>query len=160
MKMSGQSRSFTKQVQMDLLALNDTDLFEVVHQWVNGGNASRFPSDVSEETRSALGYSMVVADTMLLPHPLYDLSEAESAGSVQWLAPSPHQLRMLLAAMAMHAFTQHVITLAFQALHTSYPEWDEGMIFNAHLANHLRQIKSERQREPEEKHIRALPSSR
>jgi hypothetical protein len=147
MKMSGQSRSFTKQVQMDLLALNDTDLFDVVHQWVNGGDGSRFPSDVSEETRFALGYSMASADGKLEPGPLYDMSEAERAEAVQWQAPSPQQLRQLLTAMDMHAFTQHVIALAFQALHPGYPEWDEGMIFNAHLANYLRQIKSERQRE-------------
>ena len=160
MKMSGQSRSFTKQVQMDLLALNDTDLFDVVHQWVNGGAASHFPSDVSEETRTALGYSRVPADGEQVPHPLYALSEVESVGSVQWQAPAPHQLRQLLAAMDMHAFTQHIITLAFQALHPRYPEWDEGMIFNAHLANYLRQIKSERPREAEEKHSRALPFGR
>ena len=141
MKTSGQFRSFTKQVQMDLLALNDTDLFYVVHQWVDGSASSNVPSDVSEETRTALGYTFVPASTRLFPHPLYDLVETESEGSVQWLAPSPHHLRALLTAMDIHVFTQHVITPAFQLLHATYPEWDEGMTFNAHLANYLRQIK-------------------
>jgi hypothetical protein len=145
MKTSGQFRSFTKQVQMDLLALNDTDLFHVVHQWVDGNASSNVSSDVledtSEETRTALGYTLIPASTRLFPHPLYDQAETESEGSVQWLAPSPHHLRALLTAMDIHVFTQHVITPAFQLLHTTYPEWDEGMTFNAHLANYLRQIK-------------------
>jgi hypothetical protein len=126
---------------MDLLALNDTDLFQVVHQWVGGNNSSRGSADVSEETRTALGYTLVPASTRLLPHSLYDLAETDSEGSAQWLAPSPYHLRALLTAMDIHLFTQHVITPAFQLLHASYPEWDEGMTFNAHLANHLRQIK-------------------
>ena len=37
MKMSKQTRTFAKQVQVDLLALADADLFQIVHIWMNGG---------------------------------------------------------------------------------------------------------------------------
>jgi hypothetical protein len=141
MKTSGQFRSFTKQVQMDLLALNDADLFYVVHQWVGRDESSRVSADIPEETRTALGYTFVPASTTLSSHPPYELEETDSNETGQWLAPSPYHLRALLTAMDIHVFTQHVITPAFQLLHTTYPEWDEGMTFNAHLANHLRQIK-------------------
>jgi hypothetical protein len=43
--------------------------------------------------------------------------------------------------MDVNVFARHVITLAYQALHTTYPEWYEGVTFNAHLANYLRQMK-------------------
>ena len=42
--MNGQSRSFVKQVQVDLLALGDADLCNVVQQWIDGGHASEEPS--------------------------------------------------------------------------------------------------------------------
>jgi hypothetical protein len=43
--------------------------------------------------------------------------------------------------MDVNLFAQYVITLAFQSLHTTYPEWYDGGTFNAHLANYLRHIK-------------------
>ena len=49
MKMNGQSRTFVKQVKLDLLALNDTDLFQVIQQWVQGSNLSEQPDDKTEE---------------------------------------------------------------------------------------------------------------
>ncbi len=152
MKMNSQSRSFVRQVQVDLLALSDVTLFHTVHQWVNGRNASGFLLDIPEETRSALGYTCVPAETKTPPHLLYDLSETGSDGSAHWLAPSPHHLRTLLTAMDVRLFDRHVITLAFQSLHRTYPQWHEGMTFNAHLANSLRQMKRQSTTKKEEKH--------
>ena len=140
MKMNGQSRSFVKQVQVDLLALCDADLFHTIHQWIDGRNPSGLPLDVPEDTRFALGYTHLVAETETLPHLRGDEPEAESEGTVLWHAPSPAQLRTLLTAMDVQMFAQHVIPLAFQSLHTIYPEWYDGVTFNAHLANYLRQI--------------------
>ena len=128
MKMNSNSRSFVKQVQVDLLALGDTDLFHIVHCWVDEGDGSGASADVAEETHSALGYTHL------------------QGGSVQWSPPSPHQLRLLLGAMDVKLFAQHVIPLAFRALHPTYPHWYEGLTFNAHLAHHLRLMK--RQRNP------------
>ena len=34
MKMNGQSRTFVKQVKLDLLALCDFDLSQIIQQWV------------------------------------------------------------------------------------------------------------------------------
>jgi len=141
MKMNSQSRSFAKQVQVDLLALNDTDLFHIVHWWVEGSNSSEL-SHVPEEVRAALGYTHVLAEAQTLPHPSCDhSSEMDTGEHEQWLAPSPHDLRTLITAMDVNAFTHYVISLAFQSLHLSYPEWYEGVTFNAHLANYLRQMK-------------------
>ncbi len=55
-----------------------------------------------------------------------------------WRAPEPQQLRALLSVMEATIFAQYVIPRAFQSLHPVYPEWYEGMTFNAHLANYLR----------------------
>jgi hypothetical protein len=63
---------------------------------------------------------------------------------VSWNAPDPQYLRTLLTAMDEQQFAQHVITLAFQSLHSIYPEWYDGLTFNAHLANYLRQINLKR----------------
>src|SRR5438552_17546539 len=60
MKMNGQSRAFAKQVQVDLLALSDTDLVHTIHQWVDGRNPSGLYLDVPEDTRFALGYTHVL----------------------------------------------------------------------------------------------------
>ena len=141
MKMSSQSRSFVKQVQVDLLALSDADLFHTVHQWVEMSDSSGLSLDVLEDIRSALGYTRVLAETKTLSHLLYDMSETDNEPPGQWLAPSPHHLRTLLTAMDVNLFAHHVITLAFQSLHTTYPEWYDGGTFNAHLANYLRHIK-------------------
>ena len=56
MKLNGQSRSFVKQVQLDLVALDDADLCNVVQQWIDGSHSSEEPFDIPEETRLALGY--------------------------------------------------------------------------------------------------------
>ncbi len=132
MKLNGQSRSFVRQVQVDLLALCDDDLFQIVHQWVDG---SGLDADVQDEARALLGYSRVAAAAAPPPH-----SSGEAAGTELkvWCAPEPQQLRALLSAMEVSMFAQHVIPLAFQSLHPVYPEWYEGMTFNAHLANYLR----------------------
>jgi hypothetical protein len=136
MKMNSQSRSFARQVQVDLLALNDTDLFHIVHHWVEEGDASGL-STTPEEVHSALGYTHVLTEAQALPHPFYNTYEENS----QWLAPSPHHLRTLITAMDVNEFTHYIISVAFQSLHTIYPEWYEGVTFNAHLANYLRQRK-------------------
>ncbi len=154
MKLNGQSRSFVKQVQVDLLALSDADLFHTIHQWVNGRNPSGLSFDVPEDTRFALGYTHAIAETETLPSPGGDEPVAESEGSAFWHAPSPPQLRTLLAAMDVHMFAQHVIPLAFQSLHTIYPEWYDGITFNAHLANHLRQLSMKRRIMTKEQSIR------
>ncbi len=136
MKMNSQSRSFARQVQVDLLALNDTDLFHTVHHWVEEGDSSGL-STTPGEVHSALGYTHVLTEAQTPSHPFYNNYEEND----QWLAPSPHHLRTLITAMDVNEFTHHVISVAFQALHTTYPEWYEGVTFNAHLANYLRQKK-------------------
>ena len=143
MKMNSQSRSFVKQVQMDLLALCDVDLFHTVRQWVEGSDSSGVLLDVPEETRFALGYTRILQDAHPLSDRLSDISGAESDRSVQWEAPSPYRLRTLLTAMDGSMFAQHVITFAFKSLHTTYPEWCDGVTFNAHLANYLRRMRVE-----------------
>ncbi len=54
MKMNRQAQTFAKQVQVDLLALSDADLFKTVHLWVQAG----LSYEAAEETRSALGYTL------------------------------------------------------------------------------------------------------
>lgn len=143
MKMNSQSRSFVKQVQLDLLALCDVDLFHTVRQWVEGSDSSGVLLDVPEETRFALGYTRILQDAHPLSDRLSDIPGAESDRSVQWEAPSPYRLRTLLTAMDGSMFAQHVITFAFKSLHTTYPEWYDGVTFNAHLANYLRRMRVE-----------------
>ena len=54
-------------------------------------------------------------------------------------------------------FAQYVITLAFQSLHPIYPEWYDGLTFNAHLANYLRQINTKRRTvDLKTEHLRGL----
>jgi hypothetical protein len=144
MKMNGQSRSFAKQVQVDLLALCDADLFHTIQQWMEGRNPSGLSLDVPEDTRLALGYTHVLAEAETLLPLRREAPGAESERSALWHAPSPHHLRTLLTAMDVNLFARHVITLAFQSLHPTYPEWYEGVTFNAHLANHLRQMAMKR----------------
>ncbi len=134
MKMNRQTRTFARQVQVDLLGLSDADLFRTVHFWVNGG----LSDDVSEETLCALGYTPAESDAHARVLKLNSLPESELAGGMQWLAPAPQQLRERLTDMSVQFFVQHVLPLAFQSLHLRHPEWDEGATFNAHLANHLR----------------------
>lgn len=136
--MNSQSRTFVRQVQVDLLALSDTDLYHIIHRWVNEQNTSgQFP-DLAEDTLYVLGYTRVVAETPL------STGESEAADELPatWQAPSPAHLRTLLVDMDVNLFAQHVITLAYRSLHTIYPEWYDGLTFNAHLANYLRQLRT------------------
>jgi len=143
MKMNSQSRSFVKQVQVDLLALCDADLFHTVRQWVEGSDSSRVLVDVPEDTRFALGYTRILQEAHTLSDRYSGTPLAESERSAQWQAPSPYHLRTLLTAMDGSMFAQHVITLAFKSLHPTYPEWYDGVTFNAHLANYLRRMRIE-----------------
>jgi hypothetical protein len=138
MKMNRQAQTFAKQVQVDLLALSDADLFKTVHFWVQAG----LPYEVAEETRSALGYTRKVGEPTASV--LSALAGSELEPEVQWLAPTPQKMRELLTEMDLKLFIQHVLPLAFQALHASHPEWSEGSTFNAHLANYLRGISLKR----------------
>jgi hypothetical protein len=97
--------------------------------------------EVPEDTYLALGYTHVLAEAEPLTLDQFEMPGAESTGSAHWLAPSSRQLRTLLSAMDANLFAQHVITIAFEALHPIYPEWYEGVIFNAHLANYLRRMR-------------------
>ena len=143
MKMNGQSRSFVKQVQADLLALDDTDLFNIVAQWINDSHTSGEVLDVPEETRLALGYTRAFPDIGPLADPPFKALDADYEASAQWHAPSPHHLRTRLSAMDASVFAQHVITFAYRSLHPIHPEWYDGVTFNAHLANYLRRMRSD-----------------
>ena len=135
MKMKTQSLIFAKQVQDDLLALTDADLFKMIQQWIDGEPAEPH-GDVAEETRSALGYMLISSDHLICPPGT--LPESEPVVESQWLAPTPSRLRVLLAEMDVKLFLQHILPLAFQSFHSMYPEWGQEVAFNAHLANHLR----------------------
>lgn len=129
MKINKQSQTFAKQVQVDLLAFSDADLFQTVHLWV-----MEVSDDISEEVYSALGYIPKESQ----PHLHSQSHLLSNKTEVPWLAPSPQQLRARLMEMDVKLFMQYVLPLAYQSLHGIHPEWDEGAIFNAHLANHLR----------------------
>src|SRR5690348_11743276 len=107
MKMNSQSRSFVKQVQVDLLALCDADLFHTVHQWIEGSDSSRALLDVLQETRLALGYTPLLQEVHPLPDRHSDIPGAESERSEQWHALSPYHLRALLTEMDGSMFAQH-----------------------------------------------------
>lgn len=148
MKMNGQSRSFVKQVQADLLALGDADLCNLVHHWIDGDRSSDQTFDISEETLLALGYAPALSESkspihQVQPAILDIVGGTDREEPKRWLAPAPQQLRALLVAMDVSAFAQHVITIAYQSLHTTHPEWYDGVTFNAHLANYLRQTRIE-----------------
>jgi len=137
MKTKTQNQIFVKQVQDDLLALSDADLLRMIQQWIDGEPAEPH-GDVAEDTRSALGYTLLSIDHLSCS--LSTLPQSGSVGGKQWLAPTPSQLRVLLTEMDGKLFLQHVLLLAFQSLHPRYPEWGEEVTFNAHLANHLRWV--------------------
>src|SRR5215469_14395642 len=122
MKLNGQSRSFVRQVQVDLLALCDTDLLHTVHQWIDESASSGVAFEVPEDTRRALGYSRVLPSTEPLSHQRADIAGLEREVQTQWLAPSPQHLRALLMAMDVHMFAEHVIIFAFKSLHSTHPE--------------------------------------
>lgn len=144
MKMNGQSRTFVKQVKVDLLALSDADLFQIIQNWVKGSNLSGQPLDKTEKIWFALGYTQELSDTEELSQLSVDLPDSENEKSVSWIAPNPQLLRTLVTSMDEQQFAQYVITIAFQSLHPMYPEWYDGLTFNAHLANYLRQINMKR----------------
>ncbi|HEY6540063.1 MAG TPA: hypothetical protein VIZ18_03960 [Ktedonobacteraceae bacterium] len=133
--MKTQSQIFARQVQNDLLALSDADLFKMIQQWIDGETVVP-QGDVAEDTRSALGYTLISSDHLFCS--LSTLPENEPVVGSQWLAPTPSRLRVLLAEMDVKLFLQHILPLAFQSFHPMYPEWGEEVAFNAHLANHLR----------------------
>ena len=139
MKMNSQSRNFAKRVQVDLLALSDADLFHTVHHWVDGKDASGVSHETPDATRLALGYTRLV-ENEAHSHLLSEEIETENKEETRWQAPSPNHLRSLLTAMDVNMFTAYVIAPAFQSLHATYPEWYEGLTFNAHLAYYLRQM--------------------
>jgi len=138
MKMTKQTRIFAKQVQVDLLALTNADLFQMIHLWLHTG----LSDDVSQETRSALGYTLKREEAYT--HSLSTASGSAVEVGEQWLAPAPQQLRERLMEMDTKLFIQYVLPIAFQALHATHTEWGEGATFNAHLANHLRAIGGKR----------------
>ena len=144
MKMNGQSRTFVKQVKLDLLALSDADLFQIIQNWVEGSNLSEQPSDKAEKIWLALGYTHKLSDDEVLSQLNVFTPDSEIEKAVSWIAPDPQLLRTLIAAMDEQQFAQYVITIAFQSLHPMYPEWYDGLTFNAHLANYLRQINIKR----------------
>jgi hypothetical protein len=137
MKMNGQSRTFVRQVKLDLLALSDADLFQIIQQWMKKSNLSQQPLDKAEEICLALGYSRRLSGNEAL-------FQLNADTPVTWNAPDPQHLRTLISAMDEQQFAQYVITIAFQSLHPLYPEWYDGLTFNAHLANYLRQINAKR----------------
>ncbi|GAC1430119.1 MAG: hypothetical protein PVS3B3_31280 [Ktedonobacteraceae bacterium] len=136
MKIDRQTRTFAKQVQVDLLGLADMDLFQTIQLWTGEGQASY----VTQEAYIALGYTRSGDDS----YPISMLSTHEGIEAVQWLAPAPQHLRDLLLDMSMPQFVQHVLPLAYESLHILHPEWGEGATFNAHLANHLRALVTKR----------------
>lgn len=131
MKINKQSQTFAKQVQVDLLAFSDVDLLQTVHLWV-----TKASHDLSEETYSALGYTLKKSQPHL--HAQSHLLSNETTVELVWLAPSPQQLRERLTDMDVKLFMHYVLPLAYRSLHEMHPEWNEGAIFNAHLANYLR----------------------
>jgi hypothetical protein len=148
MKMNGQSRTFVKQVKFDLLALSDADLLQIIQQWVEGSKLSNQPLEKAEKIWLALGYTHKLSDPEGLSQLKVDLPGSEIEEPVSWIAPDPQLLRNLIAAMDEQQFAQYVISIAFQSLHPLYPEWYDGLTFNAHLANYLRQINTKRRTVP------------
>ena len=140
MRLTRQARIFARQVQVDLLALSNSDLFQIVHSWVSGEHISP-ASQVSEEVRSALGYTFWRRESSILLS--NNLTGYEGEVDAQWLAPTPQHLRSLLEEMDTHSFAASVLPLAFEALHSTHPEWGEAGTFHAHLANYLRRVRGE-----------------
>ena len=133
MKIDRQTRTFAKQVQVDLLGLADADLLQTIQLWTGKGQANY----VSQEALTALGYTRSEDSDS---YSISAISSYQGSEDAQWLAPTPQQLRSLLRDMSMPLFVQHVLPLAFESLHILHPEWGEGATFNAHLANHLRAL--------------------
>jgi len=133
MRLTKQTRIFARQVQVDLLALSDNDLFQMIHLWADGKDLfSSFKA--SAEVRSALGYTLLQSES-----PDNNVMEEEDTNT-KWLAPTPQHLRSLLEKMDTQNFVTVVLPLAFEALHSTHPEWGEEGTFHAHLANYLRRV--------------------
>ena len=144
MKLNGQSRSFVKQVQVDLLALGDADLCKIVQYWIDGSISSEGTFNVPEETRLALGYTRVLPDVNELAQQRTDAPAIDWEGAERWRAPTPQHLRAVLTLMDVSEFAQHIIAFAYKSLHPSHPGWYDGVTFNAHLANYLRRMRDGR----------------
>jgi len=127
---------------MDLLALNDTELNRTIHQWVDGKNTYEQYPDVPEDTLCALGYTRVLVESETGFHPPIDEPGAAREMHASWQPPSSAELRALLTTMDVNMFAEHVIPLAYKSLHATNPEWYDGLTFNAHLANYLRQLRT------------------
>ena len=153
MKMNSQSRTFVKQVKLDLLALTDTDLFQIIQQWVQGSNLSEQPPDKTEKIWSALGYTREITDNERYLQLNDNIADSAAEERFSWIAPNPDHLRTSIAAMDELQFTQYVISIAFQTLHPCFPDWYDGLTFNAHLANYLRQINMKRRAETSKRNI-------
>jgi hypothetical protein len=120
-----------------LLAFSDSDLFQIVHLWVSR-EALSSSFEGYEDVLSALGYTLWKEESsaVLSNH----RTEDEGRAGVQWLVPAPHHLRTLLEKMDIQSFSALVLPLAFEALHSTHPEWGEEGTFHAHLANYLRRM--------------------
>src|SRR5215469_9456450 len=91
-----QAQTFIKQVQVDLLALSDADLFQTIDQWGPGKESSGLSHDALEVTWSALGYTRGPAETEHFSCPPSTKPGVEPVVREHWLAPTPQQLRKLL----------------------------------------------------------------
>jgi hypothetical protein len=139
--MNSQNRAFIKQVQMDLLALSDKDLLTIIEQWVHKNILVPSFADACQPTFLALGYTRV-SQASTLPYTSHSVLNDDREEPEQWIAPSAQQLREHLLKIDINSFDRYIITLAFQALHETHPDWYEGVTFNAQLANCLRHMKT------------------
>jgi hypothetical protein len=140
MRLTRQARIFAKQVQVDLLALSDRDLFQIVHLWISREPLAS-PSQAQAAARSALGYTLESNECLTFLK--NNRAEYEERANTHWLAPAPHHLRNLLEQMNLESFVAIVLPLAFNALHWLHPEWGEEGTFHAHLADYLRRVRRE-----------------
>ena len=91
-----QAQTFIKQVQVDLLALSDADLFQTIDQWGPGKESSGLSHGAPEVIWSAIGYTRAPAETEHFSCPPSTKPGVEPEVREHWLAPSPHQLCRLL----------------------------------------------------------------
>jgi hypothetical protein len=135
MKISSRARSFVLLVKHDLLALSDPRLFHLIQHWMTAAaQAKGLPDENLHTIRVALGYTHEAREPCS-----ESILKNEHQAIEPWQPPTPPRLRLLLTDMDTLQFLQCVIPLAFRSLHGTHPEWGEGMLFQAHLANYLRQ---------------------
>src|SRR6266480_6883754 len=91
MNMNGQSRTFVKQVKLDLLALSDADLFQVIQRWVEVSGLCKQPLDKAENICLALGYTRELSDTEHHSPLTVNIPAVEIENPASWNAPDPHQ---------------------------------------------------------------------